>query len=88
MKVHKTENNDENQALNFKGTKNLGKQLVEWELLGTVKSMVVLLLTFSRDRILSLGLSRGLKFRNAFFLPLLKVTTYNVSGNMTFIILL
>lgn len=88
MKVHKTENNDENQALNFKGTKNLGKQLVEWELLGTVKSMVVLLLTFSRDRILSLGLSRGLKFRNAFFLPSLKVTTYNVSGNMTFIILL
>ena len=87
MKVHKTENNDENQALNFKGTKNLGKQLVG-ELLGTVKSVVVLLLTFSRDRISSLGLGRGLKFRNAFLLPSLKVTTYKVSGNMTFITLL
>lgn len=88
MEVQKTENNDENQALNFKGTKNLGKQLVEGELLGTVKSVIVLLLIFSRDRISSLGLSRGLKFRNAFLLPSLKVTTYKVSGNMTFITLL
>lgn len=84
MKVHKTENNDEIQALNFKGTKNLGKQLVEGELLGTVKSAVVLLLTFSRDRISSLRLSRALKFRNAFLLTSLKVTTYKVSENMTF----
>jgi len=40
MKVHKSENNYENQALNFKGTKNLGKQLAEGELLGTMDSVV------------------------------------------------
>lgn len=85
MKVHKTENNYEIQALNFKSTKHLEKQLVEGDLLDTVKLVVVLLLTFSRDKISSLGLSRGLTFRNAFLLPLLKVTTYRVSGNMTFI---
>lgn len=74
MKVHKTENNYVNQALDFKGTMNVGKQLVEGELLDAVKSVLDLLLTFKRDRVSSLELSRSLKFRNAFLLTSLKVT--------------
>lgn len=84
MKIYKAEN----KGLNFKGTKNLGQQLVEGKLPGTVKLVVVLLLTFSMGRILSLGLSKGLEFRSAFLVPSLKVTTFKVSGNMVCITLL